>query len=76
MDGIRSAWRRDKCARVVSVELWEGDTLLLDTAASEDPEAALDHLLRLARDYYRAPAWDDTLPPDFALASAYADHIS
>ena len=76
MDGIRSAWRRRKCGRVSGVQLWQGDTLLLDTEASEDPDAALESVLRLAREYYRAAPWDDTLPPDYALDAAYRDHLS
>jgi len=69
-------WRRDARGIVESLEIHRGDTLLLDTAASADPDDTLDYLLRLARDYYRNDPDDDTLPPDYAILAMYEDHLT
>lgn len=77
---LRVIWRRDPCGTLASVEIWDGDpetgSLFLDTAAGCDPEGALDHLLGVARDYYRADPHHDTLPPDEAIIAAYWDHLA
>ena len=73
---LRVIWRRDPCGAVASVEILAGDSLFLDTAADEDPDAALSYLLHLARDYYRADPYADTLPPDDAIVAAYWDHLA
>ena len=74
---LRVIWRRDPCGAVASVEIHAGDSLFLDTGASDDAGAALDHLLRIASDYYRAdPHDDDALPPDHAIIAAYWDHLA
>ena len=73
---LRVIYRRDPCGTVASVEIHAGDALLLDTAACDNPAPALDHLLGVARDYYRADPHHDTLPPDEAVIAAYWDHIA
>ena len=77
---LRVIWRRDPCGYVTSAEIWDGDpetgSLFLDTAAGCDPEGALDHLLGVARDYYRADPHHDALPPDDAIVAAYWDHLA
>lgn len=73
---LRVIWRRDPCGAVESVEIHAGDSLFLDTAASDDPMAALNHLLVVARDYYRADPHSDHLPPDDAIVAAYWDHLA
>lgn len=69
-------WRRDARGIVESLEIRRGDELLLDTAASDNPDDMLDYLLRLARDYYRNDPADDTLPPDYAIIAMYEDQIT
>jgi hypothetical protein len=69
-------WRRNACGAVDSLEIHSGEVLLLDTAADEDPEAALSFLLHLARDYYRADPHAGHLPPDHAIIAAWEDHLS
>ena len=81
MPPLRVIWRRDPCGHVTSAEIWAGDpdtgTLLLDTNDDgNEPAAALAHLLRIARDYYRADPYSDTLPPDEAVIAAYWDHLA
>lgn len=74
---LRVIWHRNPHIGIVeSVEIWDGDSLFLDTAAADDPGAALDHLMRIASDYYRADPHDDTLPPDEAVIAAYWDHLA
>jgi hypothetical protein len=73
---LRVIYRHDPCGTVASLEIHAGDTLLLDTAARRDPDAALQDLLWTARDYYRADPSDDTLPPDEAVIAAYWDHLA
>ena len=79
---LRVIYRRDPCGTVASLEIWDGapdddaSTLLLDTAACSDPDAALQDILWTARDYYRADPHHDTLPPDEAVIAAYWDHIA
>ena len=79
---LRVIYRRDPCGAVASLEIWDGapdddaSTLLLDTGAGCDPEGALDHLLGVTRDYYRADPHHDTLPPDEAVIAAYWDHLA
>jgi hypothetical protein len=73
---LRVIYRRAPCGAVASVEIHAGDSLLLDTAADEDPDAALSYLLHLARDYYRADPHSDALPPDDAIVAAYWDHLA
>ena len=73
---LRVIWRRGPCGTLASVEIWDGDSLFLDTAASDDPMAALNHLLVIARDYYRADPHHDTLPPDDAIVAAYWAHLA
>lgn len=78
----RVIWRRNACGAVASLEIWRGapdddaSTLLLDTAACELPDAALQDILWTARDYYRADPHSDHLPPDHAVIDAYMDHIA
>ena len=69
-------WRRNASGAVESLEIHQGDTLLLDTSACSDPDAVLDHLLRLARRYYCADPYFDTLPPDHAVIAMYEEHIA
>jgi hypothetical protein len=69
-------WRRNASGAVESLEIWQGYTLLLDTAASDNPADTLDHLLRLARRYYCADPYFDTLPPDHAVVAMYEEHIA
>jgi hypothetical protein len=69
-------WRRNASGAVESLEIWQGDTLLLDTARSYNPDDTLGHLLRLARDYYRCDPDDDTLPPDHAILAMYEVEIA
>ena len=69
-------WRRDARGIVESLEIRRGDTLLLDTAASDNPDDTLDDLLRVARDYYRCDPMDDKLPPDHAIITMYEEHIA
>jgi hypothetical protein len=69
-------WRRNASGAVESLEIWQGDTLLLDTAASDNPDDTLDHLLRLARRYYCADPYFDTLPPDHAVVTMYENEIA
>jgi hypothetical protein len=69
-------WRRNASGAVESLEIHQGDTLLLDTAASDNPDDTLDDLLRVARDYYRCEPDDDTLPPDHAVIAMYEEHIA
>lgn len=76
MEPLRVIWRRNACGAVESLEIWRGDALLLDTAACELPDAALNHLLVIARDYYRADPHCDRLPPDDAIIAAYWDHLA
>lgn len=73
---LRVIYRRDPCGAVASLEIWDGDSLFLDTGAGCDPEGALDHLLGVARDYYRADPHHDALPPDDAIIAAYWDHLA
>lgn len=78
---LRVIWQRNPHVGIVEdVQIWVGDpetgTLLLDTAAADDPGAALDHLMRIASDYYRADPYRDTLPPDEAIIAAYWDHLA
>jgi hypothetical protein len=79
---LRVIYRRDPCGAVASVEIWRGvpdddaSEMLLDTAAGDNPAAALDHLLGVARGYYRADPRADHLPPDLAIIVAYLDHIA
>jgi len=81
MPPLRVIWQRNPHVGIVEdVQIWAGDpetgTLLFDTAASDDPDAALDHLIRIASDYYRADPHHDTLPPDHAIIAAYWDHLA
>ena len=69
-------WRRNASGAVESLEIHRGDTLLLDTAACSDPDAALDDVLWNARAYYKCDPMDDTLPPDHAVIAMYEDHIA
>ena len=70
-------WRRDARGAVESLEIHQGDTLLLDTAASDNPDGTLDYVLRLARGYYyRCDPMDDILPPDHAVIVAYEEHLA
>ncbi len=69
-------WRRDARGIVESLAIMQGDTVLLDTAASDNPDDTLDDLLRVARDYYRCDTGDDTLPPDHAVIAMYEEHIA
>jgi hypothetical protein len=69
-------WRRDARGAVESLEIHQGDTLLLDSAAGDNPDDTLDSLLRLARDYYRCDTGDDTLPPDHAIIAMYEEHLA
>lgn len=69
-------WRRNASGAVESLEIYRGDTLLLDTAASDYPDDTLDDLLRVARDYYRCDTGDDTLPPDHAVIAMYEDQLA
>jgi hypothetical protein len=73
---LRVIYRRDPCGAVASLEIHAGDALFLDTAAGDNPGAALDHLLGVARDYYRADPHADHLPPDEAVIAAYWDHLA
>lgn len=75
---LRVIWHRNPHIGIVEdVQIWAGDALLLDTAASDDMGEALDHLIRIASDYYRAdPHDDDALPPDHAIIAAYWDHLA
>lgn len=79
---LRVIYRRDPCGAVASLEIWRGapdddaGTLLLDTAACELPDAALQDILWTARDYYRADPHSDALPPDHAVIAMYLDHIA
>lgn len=79
---LRVIWHRNPHIGIVEdVQIWAGDpetgTLLFDTAASDDASAALDHLMRIASDYYRADPYDgDKLPPDEAIIAAYWDHLA
>jgi hypothetical protein len=75
-DTTTIVWRRDARGIVQSLEIHRGDELLLDTAASDNPDDTLGHVLRLARDYYRCDTGDDTLPPDHAVIAAYEEHIA
>ena len=76
MEPLRVIYRRNACGAVASLEIHAGDSLSLDTAASDDPMAALNHLLVIARDYYRADPHCDRLPPDDAIIAAYWDHLA
>ena len=79
---LRVIYRRDPCGAVASLEIWRGapdddaSTLLLDTAACELPDAALQDILWTARDYYRADPHSDHLPPDHAVIAMYEEHIA
>ena len=75
-DNLAVIWRRDARGIVQSFEIHRGDTLLLDTATSDNPDDTLDDLLRLARDYYRCDTGDDKLPPDHAIITMYEEHIA
>jgi len=75
-DNLAVIWRRDARGIVQSFEIRRGDELLLDTAASDNPDDTLDDLLRLARDYYRCDTGDDKLPPDHAVIAMYEEHIA
>ena len=75
MEPLRVIYRRDPCGAVASLEIWRGDSEKLhDTAATDDPDEALDHMLNLASDYYRADPHNDALPPDHAVVAAWADY--
>ncbi len=81
MEPLRVIWQRNPHVGIVEdVQIWAGDpetgTLLLDTAAADDPGAALDHLMRIASDYYRADPHSDHLPPDHAVIAMYEEHIA
>ncbi len=69
-------WRRDPRGIVQSFEIHRGGELLLDTAASDNPDDTLDDLLRLARDYYRCDPMNDILPPDHAIVTMYEEHLA
>jgi hypothetical protein len=69
-------WRRNASGAVESLEIHQGDTLLLNSAAGDNPDDTLDSLLRLARDYYRCDTGDDTLPPDHAIIAMYEVEIA
>jgi hypothetical protein len=70
-------WCRNARGIVESLEIRQGDTLLLDTAASDNPDGTLDYVLRLARGYYyRCDPMDDILPPDHAVIVAYEEHLA
>jgi len=69
-------WRRNASGAVESLEIHRGDTLLLDTSACSDPDAALEDILWTARAYYRADPREDTLPPDHAVIAMYEEHIA
>ncbi len=69
-------WRRDARGILESLEIHRGDELLLDTAASDNPDDTLDSLLRLARNYYRRDPYNDMLPPDHAVIAAYEEHLT
>jgi hypothetical protein len=69
-------WRRNACGAVESLEIHRDDTLLLDTAACSDPDAALEDILWNARAYYKCDPMDDTLPPDHAILAMYEEHIA
>ena len=75
-DNLAVIWRRDARGIVQSFEIHRGDELLLDTAASDNPDDTLDDLLRLARDYYRCDTGDDKLPPDHAIITMYEEHLA
>lgn len=70
-DNLSVIWRRDARGIVESLEIHRGDTLLLDTAASDYPDDTLDDLLRVARQFYKSDPDDDTLPPDHAVIAAW-----
>lgn len=69
-------WRRNACGAVESLEIHRGDTLLLDTAACSDPDAALEDILWNARAYYRADPHDTHLPPDYAIVAAWEEYLA
>ena len=69
-------WRRNPCGAVDSLAIHHGSTLLLDTAARRDPDAALEDILWIARTYYRCDPMDDTLPPDHAIIAMYEEHLA
>jgi hypothetical protein len=69
-------WRRNASGAVESLEIRQGDTLLLDTAVSDNPDDTLGHLLRLASRYYCADPYFDTLPPDHAVIAMYENEIA
>jgi hypothetical protein len=82
-DNLTVVWRRDPRIGIVEdVQIWGGTpdtgTLLFDTSACADPDDALDHLLRIASDYYKHDPRDDgdALPPDHAIIAAYWDHLA
>jgi hypothetical protein len=69
-------WRRNASGAVESLEIHQGDTLLLDTSACCDPDAALEDILWNTRAYYKCDPMDDTLPPDHAVVAMYEDHLA
>ncbi len=74
-NALRVIWRRNACGAVASVEIWRGDAEKLhDTAATDDPEEALDHMLNLASDYYDADPYGGHLPPNHAVIAAWAGY--
>ena len=75
-DNLAVLWRRDARGIVQSFEIHRGDTLLLDTAASDNPADTLEFLLRSARRYYFADPYSDTLPPDHAVVAMYESEIA
>lgn len=58
------------------LQIWQGDSLCLDTTASEAPDEALQDLLLSARDYYRADPYNDALPPDYAIIDLYEGKLT
>lgn len=69
-------WRRNACGAAESLEIYQGDTLLFDTAASDGPADTLAYVLELSRRYYCADPYSDKLPPDHAVLAMYEDQLA
>lgn len=82
MENLRVIYRRDDLGALESLEIWrgppahDGGEMVFDTLTSVDPHAALQEILWMARDYYRADPYSDHLPPDNAVIAAYEEHVA
>jgi hypothetical protein len=82
MKNLHVIWRRNPCGAVASLEIWNGipeneaSEMLLDTYASDNPDIALESIIKNARDYYDCDPFSDKLPPNCAIIEMFLEDLN